>query len=166
MAIRRYKNYRTIKLNQAVKKILFLVLGIFVLFIAYKTYAAYTDTKPIAATDNKNVSNIIKVESVKPTVTEVQTAPYEEITIGKSVKGRLISGYVFGKGEDTTLMFGAIHGNEMGTADLMNDLIDYLKNNPSAVGSGKQLVIIPILNPDGYYDRTDKLNADGGNIIC
>jgi len=87
-----------------------------------------------------------------------------QITFGYSVAGKPITGYVFGSGSDTTLMFGSIHGNEMGTADLLKTLVEYIKNNPSAVAEGQRVVIIPILNPDGYYDRTDKLNADEVNL--
>ena len=46
------------------------------------------------------------------------TTKIEEKTFGRSVTGRPINGYEIGSGEDTILLMGAIHGDEMGTADL------------------------------------------------
>jgi hypothetical protein len=102
-------------------------------------------------------------ETVEPVLALENTAAVE-ITFGYSEKDKPITGYVFGNGADTTLMFGSIHGNEIGSADLMNKLVDYIKSNSNTVSENKRLVIIPILNPDGYYDRTDKLNANDVNL--
>jgi len=102
------------------------------------------------------------VESVEAPAAKVETV--EKQTFGYSTAGKPITGYVFGTGTETTLMFGSIHGNEMGTANLLNTLVKYIQNNPSSVASSQRVVIIPILNPDGYFDRTDKLNANGVNL--
>ena len=83
---------------------------------------------------------------------------------GYSTKGKPIEGYEIGSGTNTLLLFGAIHGNEMGTADLLNQLIETIKGDPELVAKNKKLIIIPIANPDGYYDRTDKYNANGVNL--
>jgi murein peptide amidase A len=83
---------------------------------------------------------------------------------GYSVKGKKIEGYIFGEGSDVILMFGAIHGNEKGTYALMQTLVGELSLNPSLVGLDKQLIIIPLVNPDGYLERADKLNANGVNL--
>jgi hypothetical protein len=92
------------------------------------------------------------------------TTKIEEKIFGYSVTGRPINGYEIGGGEETFLLMGAIHGDEIGTADLLNSLVDKIKSDPSIVSSRKKFIIIPISNPDGYYDRTDKLNADGVNL--
>ena len=83
---------------------------------------------------------------------------------GYSEKGRPIDGWEIGTGPDVLLFMGAIHGNEMGTADLLNKFVVELRANPALVPTMKKLVVIPIVNPDGYYDRADNLNADGINL--
>lgn len=96
---------------------------------------------------------------------EIVTAEVvQSINFGISAQGKPITGYVFGSGDDVTLMFGSIHGNEMGTADLLSTLVDYIRENPISVAPDKRVIIIPIINPDGYYDRTDKLNANEVNL--
>ncbi len=92
------------------------------------------------------------------------SAPLEIKNFGHAHSGRPIRGYVIGSGPDTLFLFGAIHGNEMGTATLLENLIEEIRSNPNLVSPSKRLVIIPIANPDGYYDRIDKLNAHGVNL--
>jgi predicted deacylase len=126
------------------------------------------------AVKNKNTSEVIDTmaKNIEPILVggKVNETPVSDSNIlnkevfGYSTDGKEISGYVIGGGSDTTLMFGSIHGNEMGTADLLNILVKYLKNNPTAIATSQRLVVIPILNPDGYYDRTDKLNANEVNL--
>lgn len=129
----------------------YIVLIIFVLSI-------FTGGRIIKQRIKSNNETIKKETTIE--VLAMENNELKEITFGYSEKGKPINGYVFGKGVDTTLMFGSIHGNEMGTADLLNKLTDYIKSNPNVVADSKRLVIIPILNPDGYYDRTDKLNIN------
>jgi len=52
----------------------------------------------------------------------------------------------------------------MGTADLLNRLVLEISLDPDLVSRSKKLIIIPVVNPDGYEDRTDKLNASGVNL--
>ena len=93
-----------------------------------------------------------------------QTTAINQKVFGYSTQGKAIEGYEIGDGENAMLLFSSIHGDEVGTTDLLNELIKEINNNPSMVSKTKKLVIIPIANPDGYYDRTDKLNANGVNL--
>jgi predicted deacylase len=88
----------------------------------------------------------------------------EKKEFGFSTEGKPIEGYVIGHGEDVLFLFGAIHGNEMGTSELLGNLIEEISHNHELVAPSKKLVIIPISNPDGYYDRIDKLNANEVNL--
>ena len=88
----------------------------------------------------------------------------QEKIFGYSEKGRPVSGYEIGKGSDVVLLFAAIHGDEIGTADLLKKLAEKIKIFPGLAAKTKKIIIIPILNPDGYYDRTDKLNANEVNL--
>ena len=95
---------------------------------------------------------------------EPTSTPIEKKVFGYSTKGKPIEGYEIGSGTNVILLIGSIHGNEMGTTDLLNKLIDTIKEKPELVSRNKKLVIIPIANPDGYYDRTDKYNANRVNL--
>ncbi len=88
----------------------------------------------------------------------------EKKTFGTSVMGRPIEGYEIGNGSDAVLLFASIHGDEVGTADLLNRFVQELQADPGKISKTKRLIVIPIANPDGYYDRTDKLNADLVNL--
>ncbi len=92
-------------------------------------------------------------------------APPVPISFGHSEQGRVISGYVFGSGSDVIFLFGAIHGGkEPSSARLLDRFVSELGGNPRRVSSGKTVIIIPISNPDGYFDRKDKLNSKGVNL--
>ncbi|KKR18290.1 MAG: Peptidase M14, carboxypeptidase A [candidate division CPR2 bacterium GW2011_GWC1_41_48] len=89
---------------------------------------------------------------------------FRKVAFGYSIKGKPIEGYEIGSGDDCLFMFGSIHGNEMGTTDLLNKLVAEIRAKPNLVGEKMKLIVLPIANPDGYYDRTDKLNANLVNL--
>ncbi len=104
-------------------------------------------------------------EKPNETVQAEQSFKIEEKVFGKSVAGKDIRGYVIGRGgSDTIFLFGAIHGDEVGTVDLLEQLVDEIREDNDLVSRSKQLIVIPDSNPDGYEDRTDKLNANGVNL--
>lgn len=74
---------------------------------------------------------------------------YTVSTIGYSVQGRPINAYFFGSGQ-TTIYTGAIHGNEVSTKYLMDRWIQELDANPGKIPSGKRVIVVPTINPDGF----------------
>lgn len=99
------------------------------------------------------------------TVADIESSNQgEKMVFGYSVKGKPVEGYIFGNGDDCLFLFGSIHGNEMSSGKLMNMLVDEIKNNPKLVGDNMKVIILPIANPDGYYDRIDKANANDVNL--
>jgi len=98
------------------------------------------------------------------TATPEPVFKFEQKVFGHSRTGRPIEGYEIGKGEDVIFLHASIHGNEMGTTDLLVELIDEIRASNSLVADSKRLIIVPIANPDGYYDRIDKLNGNGVNL--
>ncbi|MBX4211595.1 MAG: hypothetical protein KW806_02270 [Candidatus Yanofskybacteria bacterium] len=102
--------------------------------------------------------------SASPSTTPEPVFKFEQKIFGYSRTGRPIEGYEIGKGDEVIFLHGSIHGNEMGTADLLNKLIETIRADQGLVTDSKRLVIVPIVNPDGYYDRIDKLNANGVNL--
>ncbi len=80
---------------------------------------------------------------------------------GVSVEKRPIMYYVLGSGSDITFIISGIHGDEPAGPYLVNYLMDYLNHNQSLL-KGRQVVILPIANPDGalYKKRVNANNVD------
>lgn len=76
------------------------------------------------------------------------------VEVGRSVENRPIYKTEFGAGEDVTLFFSCFHGAERSTPRFGFEFADLLYQNPSLIGEGKRVVIIPILNPDGFIRGT------------
>ena len=73
-----------------------------------------------------------------------------ESIIGKSVEGREITAYHYGKGDTELLFIAGIHGGyEWNTALVAYELMDYLEENPNTIPENIQVTVIPVLNPDG-----------------
>lgn len=70
--------------------------------------------------------------------------------IGKSVEGRDITAFHFGKGADELVFVGGIHGGySWNTALVAYELMDYLEATPTAVPENIKVTVIPVFNPDG-----------------
>ncbi len=87
----------------------------------------------------------------------------EWVEIGRSVEGRPIHMVEFGSGDDVTLFFGCFHGNERSTPRFALEFARMLHRDPSLVAPGKRVVIVPILNPDGFAKGTRR-NARGVDL--
>jgi len=114
------------------------------------------------AESKRAVAEQARIEKIKKE--EQESRKIEKKTFGYSVEGRPIEGYEIGNGQNTIFLLASIHGNEIGTVDLLNRFVEEIKSNPSLISKLKKLIVIPIANPDGYYDRTDKLNANEVNL--
>ena len=79
--------------------------------------------------------------------------------LGQSVKGEPITLHVFGDGPDATLVFSAIHGDEVTAAYVGRKLLDELLA-ARAPPPGKTTALIAIVNPDGVAAGT-RTNANG-----
>lgn len=72
----------------------------------------------------------------------------DETVIGRSSEGRLIECRVYGNGPDVLMVIATIHGNEEAGTPLVEAFGKWLEGHPEEL-SGKQVVIIPVANPDG-----------------
>lgn len=90
--------------------------------------------------------------------------PIVNKTFGESATGRAITGYEIGTGEHCLVFTAGLHGNEKGGVSLLGRLVEQIRHRPSLLATNKKLIIIPLVNPDGYYDRQDKLNANAVNV--
>ncbi len=105
----------------------------------------------------------ITVPSYLNLVSLIEPIKIESKIFGHSTKGKPIEGYVIGKGQDTILLMANIHGNETGTKLLLDQFVAKIKSNPNIVSRKKRLVIIPLVNPDGY-EINKKMNANSVNL--
>jgi protein MpaA len=87
------------------------------------------------------------------TLPPAQAPPARHELIGRSAQGRPIMIQVAGRGEDTTLVMAAIHGNEPAGVVLVNQLEEYLQSNSRAL-EGRRVVMLPVTNPDGLAAGT------------
>ncbi len=135
------------KLIIAVVIIIILVIGGFFFFTR--------GSKPAPVTPGPDTTN--------PTTTPPVVTNKDQEVIGKSVENRDIMAYHFGTGEKELLFVGGIHGGyEWNTVLVANQLIDYLKANPSVIASNLKVTVIPTLNPDGLFKTvgtTDRFTA-------
>jgi protein MpaA len=83
--------------------------------------------------------------------------------IGYSVKGRPIVAYYYGSGSTTILFTGNIHGNERSAYQTMLGWAANLDTNAYKIPAGKQVVIVPTANPDGYATNS-RYNANNVNV--
>jgi predicted deacylase len=88
---------------------------------------------------------------------------YTVSTIGYSLRGRPINAYYFGSGGSTVLYTGAIHGNEYSSSYILKDWIGELDANAANIPTGRQIVVVPTLNPDGFAAGT-RNNAANVNL--
>ncbi len=84
------------------------------------------------------------------------------VAIATSNQGRDIECIIHGFGDDTVLFIASIHGDEVAGTSLLASLDSYLKEHPEFL-VGKQVVMIPIANPDGFVAKS-RFNADGVDI--
>lgn len=69
--------------------------------------------------------------------------------VGKSFEGRPIECVVHGEGPDVLMVIATIHGNEAAGTPLVGKFSAWLEANPAEL-DGRQVVIIPVANPDGF----------------
>lgn len=72
--------------------------------------------------------------------------------IGKSVEGRSIDAYSYGKGKTHVVFIGGIHGGyEWNSVVLAYKFMDYFEKNPEIIPENLTITVIPSANPDGVY---------------
>lgn len=95
-------------------------------------------------------------------------------TIGKSVMGREISAFTLGNAEEYSLFVGGIHGNAQFTTAILMAFLDELCCKLQEDGvmeglkvrkafTGRGLIVVPCLNPDGCEIASHGKSAMGSN---
>jgi protein MpaA len=81
---------------------------------------------------------------------------------GRSVENRPLAGSEFGKGSETVLILGGIHGDEPAGTALSRRLCAHLASRPGGA-AGRRVVVAPAANPDGLA-RGTRTNARGVDL--
>lgn len=78
----------------------------------------------------------------------------------RSVEDREIKWWEYGRGENVTLLIGSIHGSERAGTPILNRFLKWLgePENQNLL-CDKTVIVIPIMNPDGYLKQT-RYNAN------
>ncbi|MDO9592943.1 MAG: M14 family metallopeptidase [Erysipelotrichaceae bacterium] len=91
-------------------------------------------------------------EIIPTTFPELNNFEYQHTIIGKSIEGRNINAYTYGKGGTHLIFIGGIHGGyEWNSILLAYQFIDYLEENFDVIPENLTITVIPSANPDGVY---------------
>lgn len=111
----------------------------------------------------KGVKSQYDIESLTEWQHASRTICHTVSTIGYSVQGRPITAYYFGSGATTILYTGAIHGNEQSSRYVTQQWIDELEAKAREIPVDRQIVVIPVINPDGIA-RSGRNNTNNVNL--
>ena len=80
----------------------------------------------------------------------------------KSNESRPLLYATFGDGEETTLVMSAVHPDEMTPVPMGFRFAKFLQANPSVVSKGNKVIVLPLVNPDGFFrSHPTRTNANG-----
>lgn len=128
-----------------------------------KVYISYTNAQScanISISINPGILNNYGFVQSKSWSINTKTLCRTAFSIGNTVEGRSIMAYKFGNGSENILFVGSIHGNEYSSKYLMEDWMDELERNYSNISQNKTLIVIPILNIDGFVGGS-RYNSNG-----
>jgi protein MpaA len=60
----------------------------------------------------------------------------------------------FGQGSNTSLILGGVHPDELTPIPLVFRLANHLQANPNLIPEGSRVIIAPLVNPDGFFQKT------------
>jgi protein MpaA len=92
---------------------------------------------------------------------EAGSLPAKEI-FGYSVEGRPLWAYIFGRGPNVTMIFGAFHNNEPASFAVVEALRRYLAARPQE-WRGRTIIVVPQTNPDAEWSRV-RWNSNGVDL--
>jgi tetratricopeptide (TPR) repeat protein len=90
-----------------------------------------------------------------PPTTPPASPPPCETEVHRSVEGRTLVRWIYGKGEQTILVLAGIRGDETAGYELARRLAGHLEAHPETIRN-RRVVIVPVLNPDGLERKTPR----------
>lgn len=83
----------------------------------------------------------------------------------KTREGNPLIYAVFGSGTNTTLVLGGVHPDEITPIPIAFRVVDYLRKHPEMYTGDKQIIVAPLVNPDGFLKNTPtRTNASGVDL--
>ena len=80
----------------------------------------------------------------------------------RTVKNNPLLFITFGAGSDATLILSAVHPDELTPIPMGFRLAKHLSDHPELVTSDQQVIVAPLVNPDGFFlDDPTRTNARG-----
>jgi len=132
-------------MRQAFPKKIIVLISLFILLVVLGIIFIFMKPKDVPQEELSEIK-----------VTEEKTGS-EYLSLGKSVEGRSIDSYTFGKGKNHLLFVGGIHGGyEWNSVLLAYKFVDYFTANPKLIPENLSLTIIPSANPDGVFKVVGK----------
>ncbi|MBI5935461.1 MAG: hypothetical protein HY867_17295 [Chloroflexi bacterium] len=134
--------------------------------LSLPTSATETGTATLAPAFTFTITPVFAATNTATPTLAITSTPLppegEAFSIGKSIEGKPLEMYRFGSGPIVRVIIGAIHGGyESNTATLVYLLRDDLKNHTIVVPEEITLYLLPILNPDGYFDFLNQPEGRG-----
>ncbi len=117
--------------------------------LTYRPYPSYQPAAGLPAPPDRRTANA--------------PALRETIIIGSSVQGQSIEAFRIGSGSRSIVLAGAIHGDEVNSHLLANDLLAYFDGNMHLLPPDVTLYVIPAINPDGLRSNS-RYNANGVDL--
>jgi murein peptide amidase A len=126
-----------------------------------KTVAMSALFSQVVSNGRKPAWSLTRVSLVETRAAEVQAIQPRTLDDFYRMAGKSGSATLkrFGTGPNVTLLFAAIHGDERGTAPLLQKLQTHLETDPTAY-EGCTVVLCPITSPEGWSKNT-RLNGQG-----
>ena len=91
----------------------------------------------------------------------ISPAQTKEI-FGYSVQQRPLTAYIFGDGENVTMILGAFHNNEPASAAVVESFRHYLETHRTE-WAGRKVILVPVTNPDNQGSGL-RVNARGVDL--
>lgn len=122
---------------------LFLILAFTVLSAASNSSKIKMPVPPNTVVPNIDLPGFLYPEELKRILLDHKAA---QVTVGKSKQGRSIDAFFFpGTSDKRALVIGGMHGSELSSIEIANELLDQLKKGDSIYYN---VIIIPSLFPD------------------
>jgi protein MpaA len=76
--------------------------------------------------------------------------------------GRPLIYTVFGSGEETTLLLGGVHPDELTPIPIAFRFARYLQEHPEVLGPNNRVILAPLVNPDGFFKKQPSRTNENG----
>jgi len=112
---------------------------------------------------SSGIIGITGLVSTKPYTYNFKTSCARVAGIGTSVEGRGIYAYYYGTGSKKIIFYGAIHGSEVNSRNILNKWLEELEKNYAKIPIDKTVIVVPALNPDGVANAS-RFNSNGVDL--